>query len=375
MSLAYYLKVCFSVTILYGEKEADEEEALYMLKNYPSLEIKKISHYQRSINLFKDYKAYRLIKKEVAGMDVVHTHGFKSGFLGRLAAHAAGVSCIVHTFHGHLFHSYYNSFFSSCIIAFERWLGRFTNKIIAISERQEYELAEQYKIVPRNKLAVIYLGIDEKTFFRNQTNLSTSFREKFDLKEDTIAIGIIGRIVKVKNFSLFVQVVSKLIAAGESKLKFFVIGDGMLKSSVQQQLSEAGIAWSESDNYSRETTVLFTSWIPEIAAAIEGLDIIMLTSHNEGTPVSLIEAQLCGKPVVATDVGGVRDTFINNKTGFLVQPGNADEFAGRLGELIANKTLRESMGTKSVAFAKQRFSKNTEVEKLKQLYKDCQSIN
>jgi glycosyltransferase involved in cell wall biosynthesis len=97
----------------------------------------------------------------------------------------------------------------------------------------------------------------------------------------------------------------------------------------------------------------------------------MLTSLNEGTPLSLIEAQICGKPVVAVDVGGVRDTFVNNKSGYLIEDHDADEFTDKLLTLIRNEELRIRMGEKGYLFAREKFSKQAEVNAFRKLYADC----
>lgn len=371
--LAWYLQENFSVHVLYGEKENDEEEALFLLDLYPGLQIEKLPLLQRSISPARDFAAYRAIKNILKKNEfaVVHTHGFKSGMLGRLAAHAMHVPCIVHTFHGHLFHSYYNQFISASIIRLERMLGRITSRIITISPQQLEEISGKFSITPISKTRMIRLGIDEKHFFRNLQEDKNSFKEKYNLKDDEIHIGIIGRIVQIKNFTLFADVAEKVLAAYPARVKFYVVGDGILAGHVQDILLSKNISFSAPGRKNENASVIFTSWAPDIATVINALDIVMLTSYNEGTPMSLIEAQLCGKPVVATNVGGVSDTFIAEKTGFLIPPGDADLFAKKLILLIENEQLRKEMGAAAVNFATENFSKKTEVQKVTDLYHEC----
>lgn len=371
--LAYYLKDDFDILILCGEKEKDEEEAFFLLDKYPGLIIKKISRLKRRINPVQDFLAFLQVRREIKKFEcsIIHTHGAKSGLLGRIAAKLLGVKQIIHTFHGNHFHSYYGSFLSRLLVVYERWIGRLTTKIIAISSEQKEELVYKYKIVPENKIALIHLGVDANLLSSNSVVQREMFRKQYSLGADTVAIGIIGRIVPVKNFSLFINIAAKLLTASKTMLRFFIIGDGVLKKQLETHCDKLGIEWCSADNFKPASPLVFTSWIPEIATAFHGLDIVALTSHNEGTPLSLIEAQVCGKPVVAMDAGGVRDTLINNETGFLVIPSDETQFAEKLSLLIDNTVLRESMGKNGAVFAKKEFSKNAEVEAFKTLYQNC----
>lgn len=371
--LAWYLQENFTVHVLYGEKEQDEEEALYLLDLYPGLHIQKLPLLQRSISPMQDWKAYRAIKKIIKenGYAIVHTHGFKSGMLGRRAAFTLHVPCIVHTFHGHLFHSYYNRFISKCIIRLERWLGKMTDIIVTISKEQKQEISEVFRIVPADKNHIVHLGIDEKHFFRHTDAGGNSFKEKFQVDEKQINIGIIGRIVQIKNFTLFVEVVEKMEQLYSQQVRFFVVGDGVLAGEVQELLKAKNISFSTAEEMDTTAPVVFTSWMPDIAAVIQAIDIVVLTSYNEGTPMSLIEAQLCGKPVVATNVGGVAATFLPDASGYLVAPGDAAAFAEKLAILIENKNKRLDMGKIAVNFAAANFSKKREVEEMTKLYQAC----
>jgi len=370
VSLAYNLKNEFDIMILYGEKGEGEEEAMYLLKKYPGLSIKKIHYLRKKINPLNELIAFFQIRKTIRefNCDIIHTHGSKSGVLGRIAAYLSGVPCIVHTFHGHLFHSYYNTLVSKFIVLLERWLASFTSKIIATGKQQWEELVNIYKIARPDKISIIDLGIDSNAFLCNNRDLKESFRIKYALANDTVAVGIIARITEIKNFHLFTEVVERVLQVTTIPVKFFVVGDGILKKQVQHKLNIKNIRWCNTKDFNGGSSVIFTSWVPEVANVINGLDIVILTSNNEGTGLSLVEAQLCGKPVIATNVGGVRDTLIDGETGFFVEPGNVDEFAAKLNMLIQNKTLRNTMGKNASAFAERHFSKEAEVKRTKQLY-------
>ncbi len=372
ISLASYLTKDFDILLLYGEKEKDEEDALFLLDVFPGLTVKKIKTLKRQINPLNDLPAFFDIRREIKNFkcDIVHTHGAKSGMLGRLAAHFEKVPCIVHTFHGHLFHSYYNSIISKFIIITERWLGRITSRIIAISEWQKHELVDVFKIASKDKVSLIYLGLDTNNYQQHKLSGRKNFRAHYNLMGEDVAIGITGRIVSVKNLNLFIDVVKQIIPA-QKNAKFFIIGDGEKKQHLQKQLTAAGIRWCNADNLDVDAKVFFTSWINNIEQQIHGLDVIVLTSVNEGTPLSLIEAQICAKPVVATNVGGVRDTFEDGLSGFLVNSGDIENFVKKLDLLINNQELREKMGRHGCRFARQRFSKETEVQLFRELYNNC----
>ena len=374
ISLAHLLKKDFDIHILYGEKEPDEKEATHLIKNEEGVLFKKIPSLRKSINLYNDVKAYRHLVREIKKLncDIVHTHGSKSGFLGRLAARKNKVPCIVHTFHGHVFHSYYSLFVSSFIVRFERLMARITTVIVAISDQQGKELSDVYKIAPPEKISVIYLGIDNTLFDGVFESNYVSIKERFKFSNDTVAIGIIGRMVAIKNYGLFADIAENILASsGGKNVKFFVVGDGKQKEKLQQNIEKRHIKWGDEENYSGDAQVIFTSWVSSVNGILKDLDIVMLTSKNEGTPLSLIEAQFCGKPVIATNVGGVRDTFVNNETGFLIEDHDTVRFGEKLSLLIKDKELREKMGASAAKFAAQKFSKEAEVQNIKQLYNNC----
>ncbi len=368
VSLAHRLSATYSITIVYGEKETDEIEVSSFIQNYPELSFIKIPSLHRAIHPFYDAKAYRqllfLLKKYRP--QIVHTHGFKSGLLGRLAARKMGVPVIIHTYHGHLFHSYYNRFVSSIICRIERRLASFTTHIVAISPQQAFELTEVYQITPANKISTIYLGIDKADYSLTGEGL----RKQYHIPEDILIVAIIGRLVPIKNHSLFIKIAEQILKE-EKKVCFFIIGDGHQKRAIKKGLSQQQIFWQEGAEQNKKASIYFTSWITNITSALNDSDIVMLTSLNEGTPVSLLEAQLFGKPVIATNVGGVRDTLVANQTGFLIQNFNVEDAVEKLKQLIHDKALRIEMGEKGKAFVQEQFSKDKEVIAIDHLYINC----
>jgi glycosyltransferase involved in cell wall biosynthesis len=299
---------------------------------------------KRAISFNSDWTAYQKLKKLIRDFkpDIVHTHAAKSGALGRMAAKHCGVPVIVHTFHGHVFRSYFNSFKTNFYIRAERYLAGFTDAIVAISEVQKKELAEDFKIAPADKFSIILLGLDLDNFITDQENKRTKFRNEFGLDEETIAIGIIGRLVPVKNHSLFLKGIKKLLDTTSVKIKAFIIGDGESRKSIEQMATSLGIKFSIDTDAVHPHPLVFTSWRTDIDVVLAGLDIVALTSLNEGTPVSLIEAQAAGKPIVSTRVGGISDVVLENKTALLSDIHDETAFAENILKLVSDQTLRNS---------------------------------
>ncbi len=368
--LAWHLQSNFDILILYGEKEKDEMEPQFLLKQYPGLQLKKIKQLRRSVNPVRDVLAFFHILHVIHSFkpDIVHTHGAKSGFLGRVAAWLASVSVIIHTFHGHFFHSYFSKTSSRFIALVERWIGKITTSAIALSDIQKNELVEHYKILPAAKIKTIHLGYGIETS-KDFVEQRARFRSKYGLKENDVAVGIVGRIVAVKNHSLFVNAIEQMIKVPtHNPVAFFIIGDGKLKNHVEKNLQQKNISFNN-HSVDKENRVVFTSWLTEMHKVMNGLDVIALSSLNEGTPLSVIEAQYFKKPVVCTNVGGVKDTVLDGKSGFLVDSKDAIAFTEKLRLLVEDQGLRNNMGEEGYKFVAARFSKKDEIGATKAFYK------
>ena len=263
---------------------------------------------------------------------------------------------IVHTFHGHVFHSYFGKAKTQAFIQIERYLARRSSGIIAISELQKEELAGVYKICPADKISIIPLGFDLNRFNENQEAKRSAFRKRYDIADDEIAIGIMGRIVPIKNHALFVAAAAKALGRTAQKLRFVIIGDGDMRIAMEGAFRLAGIDYAYHPEDTRHAQAICISWQTETDEVLAGLDIVALTSHNEGTPVSLIEAQAAGRPVVSTLVGGVADVVMDGVTGFVTPAGNADTFAEALLKLTEDATTRQAFAAAGYGAVQHRFS-------------------
>ena len=294
-------------TLLIGGPEEEGEQSSLFIPQSLGLKPLIITEMQRSINPLSDYYAYKKIKKIIQEFkpDIVHTHASKAGAIGRMAAIHCGVPIIVHTFHGHTFHGYFSPFKTRIFKAIERYLSRKSTAIVTISEIQKKELTEKYEVCSKEKTHVIPLGFDLKRFTENVKEKRKDFRKKYNLKEEEIAIGIIGRLAPIKNHFLFIDAFEFVLNSANRKIKALIIGDGETREELTNYIAAKSVTDASKKNLKEK--IIFTSWINEVDVALAGLDLVCLTSKNEGTPVSLIEAQAASKFIISTDVGGIRD--------------------------------------------------------------------
>ena len=365
--LTKYLSDEYETLLLGGqhdESEASSSHILDKLDLHPVI----IPEMRREINFKNDRIAYQKIKKIINEYrpDIVHTHASKAGAIGRIAAHKSGVKQIYHTFHGHVFHSYFGKTKTKFYKNLERYLAKKTTKIIAISKLQKDELVNIHKICKSDKVEIIPLGFDLNRFKENQEEKRKIFREKWHLKENEIAVGIIGRIVPIKDHNFFIDVIEKTLKKTNKKLRFFIIGDGEKKEEIIDYAKSKNINTSINTN---AATLHFTSWIKEIDVANAGLDIICLSSKNEGTPVSLIEAQASYKPIVSTRIGGINDVVIENKTGLLSEVGDLETYVSNLLKLIDNDSFRISL-SKNAQKQTNRFTYHRLINDIENLYEN-----
>ncbi len=367
--LSKYMSPEFETLLVGGAKDETEESSFFIIEEL-GLKPVIIKEMRRNINLKNDYAAYKKIKKIILEFkpDIVHTHASKSGTIGRLAASACGVPIIVHTFHGHVFHSYFGKLTTVFYKNIERYLARKSTAIIAISEKQKQELVDIHHICKADKVHVIPLGFDLSKFQANTAEKRKAFRTKYNLADDEIAISIIGRLVPVKNHALFLEGLKIVSEQTSKKIRAFIIGDGEYRQSIETKANELNIPFTDGTKTNDRALLTFTSWIKEIDIALAGSDIVALTSFNEGTPVSLIEAQAANKPIVSTDVGGIGNVVIVNETALLSANNDISGFSNQLLKLTENTELRTSMALKGWAHVKEKFHYTRLVDDMEKLY-------
>lgn len=366
--LSKYLEPEFETMLVGGEIDQSEGSSQFITEKL-GLHPIVIPEMQREISLSHDRAAYRKIKAMIREFkpDIVHTHASKAGALGRLAAHACGVKAIVHTFHGHVFHSYFGKTKTAFYKNVERYLAKRSHAIIAISEKQKEELAFEHRICPPEKIRVIPLGFDLSRFREDQETKRKSFREKYLLTENDIAIVIVGRLVPVKNHDLFLEAISAILKRTKLPVRAFIVGDGESREACETKARSLGIDYATENKIERKP-LQFTSWITEVDQVLAGSDIVCLSSWNEGTPVSLIEAQAAGRPVVSTNVGGIGNVVAEGQTALLSKPGDAEAFSANLLRVIEDEALRKNMGAAGWPVVGEKFHYTRLVEDMRRLY-------
>jgi len=264
--LTKHLQPDYETLLIGGKEEANEKSSIHILDEL-GIQPNFIPNLQRNIGIKNDREAYREIKKIIKEFqpDIIHTHASKAGAIGRYAGIAYGKAKLVHTFHGHVFHSYFNRFKTNVYKNIERALALKTDKIIAISERQKLELVKKYAICNEDKVDVIPLGFDLSKFRCNLLEKRASFRKRFDLQEDEIAIGIIGRLVPIKNHQLFIDAIKSIQNETNKKIRAFIVGDGECREELKAYTLAQGLDLLNGEfKPGMKATVHFTSWIKEI---------------------------------------------------------------------------------------------------------------
>ncbi|MFN7948457.1 MAG: glycosyltransferase [Blastocatellia bacterium] len=310
--------------------------------------------------------------------DVIHTHKAKAGAVGRVAAMIYKWAvpsalwlrprrcAIIHTFHGHTFHSYFSPLKTRLFILIERMLATFgTDRIITISEQQRAEINGRFGVGKSARFSVIPLGIDFDEIREKRGRL----RREYGIREDEVLIGIVGRLCEVKNHAMFLEVSARLSREGLNA-RFIVIGGGHLQSELEAQARRLGLT----------DQVIFTGFREDATELYGDLDIVALTSLNEGTPLTLIEGMGCGRAVVATEVGGVtdlmggkgetRDGFTVRDHGLTAPSRDVTAFAQALRCLIQAPELRQAMGERGRRFVRARLSKERLIGDMSVLYQE-----
>ncbi|OGP62374.1 MAG: hypothetical protein A2V65_01825 [Deltaproteobacteria bacterium RBG_13_49_15] len=366
----------FDSTLVTGIISPQEGDMSYLLE---SQDIKTIviPELQREISFKMDLKTiakiFRSLIKERP--DIVHTHTAKAGTSARLAALVYNTIQgkkvrVVHTFHGHIFEGYFSKGKSMFFVLIERLLATISDAIVAISKTQKTDLVEKYRIAPLHKIKTIELGFDLEPFLKS-ASLKGRFRRSIGIDDETILIGIIGRLVPIKNHMMFLRAAKRLIDQNpRHKIKFLIVGDGELRETLEQKCRE----------YELIDYVTFCGWVRDVSLVYADLDILALTSINEGTPVSIIEAMASSVPVVATDVGGVRDLlgipdslsasdgFMPCERGILCRNKDVNGFSKGLEHIIHSRTAGgDERVSRARSFVRERFNQ-------KRLLKDMESL-
>lgn len=371
----------FQTSLIAGTVPAGEEDMSYFAADngVTPIYLAEMSRELSVRDIISILKLYRLIRREKP--DIVHTHTAKAGTIGRIAAflyrwftwRMPRRVTTVHTFHGHVFHSYYGELKTRVFLTIERLLARFaTDKIIVISPQQLDEINGDFRVGRREQFRIVPLGIDLTAFTPDEL-VRRQFRSEVGALDEDIVVGFIGRLTEIKDLPHLLKVAAMyndLPAAAKPSIKFVIIGDGHLRENLQAETLGLGIS----------DIVTFLGNRTDTARCYNGLDLVALTSSNEGTPLSLIEAMAAERAVISTVVGGVvdllgyveetNDGFQIRERGIGVDSRSAAAFLNGLIRLATDKDLRERFGAAGRVFVEDRYSKKRLVADIKKLYRE-----
>lgn len=325
--------------------------------NEKKIKVYEISSFRREISLINDFKTlislYKLIKK--GKYDIVHCHSTKAGFLGRIAAKLTGVKKVYFTVHGWGFYNVEEYGWAQKLLTFlEKTAAKCSTKIICVSEKVKEDGIER-KIAKKDKFLIIKNGIVWKVPENRER-----IRKKLGIKENDIVFGMVGRLAYPKDPCMFLWA-AKEVSQKFSQARFFLIGGGPLIQECQNFIKE--------NKLENKIFLLGEKNPEETRELLLGFDVFTLTSKFEGLPITIIEAMFASLPIIATDVGGLRELVQEEKNGFLVDSNNQNELVKKTGYFIDNPTKRREMGKESLKIAKENFTLDKMIRSYENLYK------
>ncbi len=328
----------------------EETELDFLVEHEVPIPVIRVPGFGRKIGVLSDLQAFISIRKIIRDFrpHIVHTHTAKAGVLGRIASITSfKKQKRVHTFHGHLLHGYFSPLITKIVIHVERALAKKTHMLISVGEQVRDDLLEQ-KIGVFEKFRVIPPGLE--------LHIDTSkekARSDLGLSASSTYFAWIGRVVPIKDPLRLVSLAT-IVKNENSNIRFVVAGDGPLKDELQRIAMD------------KHLPIDFLGWQPEIENVLAACDAVILTSLNEGTPLSLIQAQMSGKPVISTNVGSISEIVDVGVSGFV---GDFDDksMASLILKLSEDETLRESMGRAGAEYATKKYS----VQRLASDHKDA----
>ncbi len=347
-------------SVLVTGSEGATEGSMRYLAEERQVALNTIPEIGREISWIDDLvaliKLVRILRREKP--DIVHTHTAKAGTLGRIAALIALAGtrkAVFHTFHGHVFHGYFSPLKTRFFITIERILGIFTDRLIAVSEETRADLIK-YRVAAPSKIDCIPLGLDLERF-ANCEKHEGALRRELQIPGGARIVGIVARLVPIKAIDLFLRAAS-IVGNKLPGVHFVIVGDGELRESLEKLARTLGLAGS----------VHFLGFRNDLDRIYADLDIVVLSSFNEGLPVSLIEAMSSARVVLSTAVGGVPNLVSDGDTGFLVPSGSEEALANGILRALQNYDQLGSMRRKAREYALAEFDIARLVRDIDDLY-------
>ncbi len=375
----------FTTCLVVGEPDPAEGDLSALVGEAPHTRLIRLPALRRALRPWADLRAFAQMLR-VAWVEqprIIHTHMAKAGALGRLAGllyNQAGPgrrpgrrAVLLHTFHGHVLDGYFPAWQARIFLGIERWLARRTDALIAVSPAIREELlgkgigrAAQWRVI---RLGLRLSALSDLP----PPNGTPHFR-----------VGQVGRLVPIKNASMFLRALAQVRREDPAPaVQAVLVGDGPLRPALEHEAAALGL----------DGAVRFLGWRRDLRAVYEDLDVACVTSWNEGTPVSLLEAMAASRAVIATDVGGIRDLLADGEPaeaparaaippgafevaarGMLVRPGDPDGLAAALQRLRGDPSLRRALGAAGRAFVTERFTEERLVRDIQELYREVTEV-
>jgi glycosyltransferase involved in cell wall biosynthesis len=344
-------------TLLVSGVESSDEGNMLELGRLPPVEPTIVPTLGRAISPLDDVRALAGLVSLARSFkpDIVHTHLAKAGALGRVAARIAGVRTVVHTYHGSVFRGYFGQRESAVYLGIERALALITTRIVAITSGQKADLVS-LGIAAAGKIVEIPLGLDLEQFEalpdRDEAIAALG------LPRDGRYVAIVARLVPIKDIPTFLRALAR-VTERLPEVRGLVVGEGPERVAVEGVARELALG----------ERCRFVGWRADVANVYAASDVVALSSLNEGSPVSVIEAMAAGRAVVATAVGGVPDV-VSDSTGILVPPGDYRRLGDEIVSLLEDPDRRSRLGRNGREVAMRRFGSDRLVSDIDRLYTD-----
>ncbi|MBI2505132.1 MAG: glycosyltransferase family 4 protein [Candidatus Latescibacteria bacterium] len=306
---------------------------------------------QRALSPTADAAAFAGLYRKIARShcDIVHTHISKAGVLGRLAACLAGVPAVVHTYHGLVEEVEGHSLRSRLLRAAEGLAARRTDALIAVSAETAAGLQALGLGIP-SQYRVIRNGIDLKYFDPDLAGPSPPV-------SGSPLLGAIASLTPEKGLDLLLQAITGL-GARYPQLRLCLVGDGPLRAELGAQAQALGL----------ESRVHFAGNAEDVRPYLRAFDLLVMPSRREGMPQVLMEAMALGRPVVAARVGGIPELVRHGHSGWLVPPENPAALEQAIETLLADPSLRTTLGREGCTRAQREFGLELMVTQVEGLY-------
>lgn len=316
---------------------------------------------RRAIRPLPDLASYRIMRRLLTRIrpQVVHTHSSKAGFLGRLAARDAGVPHIVHTIHGLPFNRLQSPQINAIYIRLEHHVAQFTDRLVSVADAMT-EQAVRAGVAPRWLFQTVYSGMDTGPYLSADQH-RPAMRYKLNFAEDDVVIGTIARLSPGKGHDSLIEAMQPLADAPDN-LKFLWVGDGPLRSRLEDRLTRLGLS----------DRVTLVGLVPpeQIPQYLSAMDVLVHPSYWEGLSRALPQAMLAGLPVVSYDVDGAREVVRHGQNGYLIRTGDTEQLTWAIETLFSSPALRQKMGRRHRRQLSEMFDAENMGRQLEQLYRD-----